>query len=171
MTTTPLWVPLVIAGLGVLGTVLGSVITQRRADHRETLQWDRTRTREREQWAREDVLRTFEQRSSCYMEFEEQIRSTALAVYEAQSGVNSMLDEDWQNSAFQSLLRLQVFAPPDTTAASLSVYDALLRWGEASRENSYHMEAFYDRAHDQYLAAIRRDLGITIHETDMDQSK
>jgi hypothetical protein len=171
MTTTPLWVPLVIAGLGLVGTVLGVVITQRRADYRETLQWERMRTREREQWAREDVLRTFEQRSSCYIDFEEQLRSTALAVYEAQSGIRPILDEDWQTPVFQSLLRLQVFATPETTAAAVNTYDSLLRWAEASDTNSYHAEATYDKAHDQYLAAIRRDLRIDVHGTGMDQSK
>lgn len=163
MTATPLWVPLVIAGLGLLGTLLGVVITQRRADHRETLQWERTRTQEREQWAREDVLRTFEQRSSCYIDFEEQLRLAALAVYEAQSGIRAMLDEDWQTSAFQSLLRLQIFATQETTAAAVDAYDSLLRWAEASDTNSYHAEATYDKAHDQYLASIRRDLRIDAH--------
>ena len=171
MTTTPLWVPLVIAGLGVFGTVMGVVITQRRADHRETLQWERMRAREREQWAREDALRTFDQRSSCYLDFEDQLRSAALAVYDAQSGISSMLEDGWHTSVFQSLLRLQVFATPETTAAAVDAYDSLLRWAEASDTNSYHAEAAYDKAHDQYLAAIRRDLRIHVHGTDVDQSR
>lgn len=171
MTTTPLWVLLVIAGLGLLGTVLGAVITQRKADRRETLQWERMRDREREQWAREDALRTFEQRSSRYMDFEEQLRSTAVAVYEAQSGVGPALEDGWQTPAFESLLRLQVFAMRETKTAAVNAYDSLLRWGEASVANSYHAEATYDKAHDQYLDAIRRDMRINIGGTDMDQSK
>ena len=73
MNTTPLWVPLVVAGLGLLGTAvagLGGVwITQRRADKRETVAWDRQQERERAQWAREDAARTFEFRRSAYADF------------------------------------------------------------------------------------------------------
>lgn len=163
MGTTPLWVPLVIAVLGVLGsiggTVLGVVITQRRSDRRDALQWTRMREREREQLAREDSLRTFDQRRVSYLEFEELLKTTALAVSDTRS--RSQLDEEWQVPVFQSLLKLQVFATPATTAAAEAAYDALLRWGETTSEaNSYHAEAAYDKAHDQYLSHIRKDLGI-----------
>lgn len=64
MNTTPLWVPLFVAGLGLLGTIVGAlggvVITQRRSDEREQAAWDREMQRER--WSREDEARTFEQR-------------------------------------------------------------------------------------------------------------
>jgi hypothetical protein len=43
--TTPLWVPLLVAGLGLLGTIIGTVsgvlITQRRSDRRELAAWER----------------------------------------------------------------------------------------------------------------------------------
>jgi hypothetical protein len=43
--TTPLWVPLVVAALGVVGVVAGTIggviITQRRSDRREALAWER----------------------------------------------------------------------------------------------------------------------------------
>lgn len=171
VTTTPLWVPLLIAGLGLLSAVLGAVITQRRADHRERLQWEQMRDREREQWDREDSLRTFDQRSNCYVDFEAQLRSTAVAVSDARSGIGAVLEDDWQSSTFQSLLRLQVFATPETTAAALAAYDSLLRWGDASDEDSYHFEAAYDKAHEQYLSAIRKDLRIDMRRSNPDQSK
>jgi hypothetical protein len=45
VNTTPLWIPLAVAALGVLGTVIGTIasvlITQRRADKREIEAWDR----------------------------------------------------------------------------------------------------------------------------------
>jgi hypothetical protein len=171
--STPLWVPLVIAVLGVLGTVVGTVLgvvlTQRRSDRREDLQWTHMREREREQLAREDSLRTFDQRRIAYLEFEELLRTAALAVSDTRS--RSELDEEWQVPVFQSLLRLQVFATPATTAAAVAAYDALLRWGETTSEaNSYHSEAAYDTAHDQYLAGIRKDLRIDSGGTDLDQS-
>lgn len=163
---------MVVAVLGLLatvsGTVLGVVITQRRSDRREDLQWARMREREREQLAREDSLRTFDQRRIAYMEFEEQLRSAALAVSDRRS--RSELDEEWQVPVFQSLLRLQVFATPETTAAAVAAYDALLRWSETGDPDSYHAEVAYDKAHDQYLSGIRKDLHIDIYGTDIDQS-
>ena len=61
-----LWVPLVVAAIGLLGTSVGTIagvlVTQRRADRREGLARKREQQRERERWAREDALRTFEQR-------------------------------------------------------------------------------------------------------------
>jgi len=152
-----------------VSTLLGVVITQRNSDRREALQWTRMREREREQWAREDSLRTFEQRKACYLEFEEQLRSAALAVSDTRS--RSALEQEWQVPVFQSLLRLQVFATSETTTAAVDAYEALLRWSETSGANSYHAEVAYDKAHDQYLAAIRKDLRIDIHGTDVDQSK
>ena len=63
MTTTPLWVPLVVAIIGlvatIVGTIAGVLITQRRSDRRETVAWERDRQRERDRWAREDAARTF----------------------------------------------------------------------------------------------------------------
>jgi hypothetical protein len=73
VTTTPLWVPLAVAALGLLGTVVGAIsgvlITQRRADKREVEAWERESQRERERWAREDAARTFEQRRDAYIDF------------------------------------------------------------------------------------------------------
>ncbi len=43
--TTPLWVPMVVAGIGVVGTLLaglaGAVIANRHATAREALTWQR----------------------------------------------------------------------------------------------------------------------------------
>jgi hypothetical protein len=72
-TSIPLWVPLVVAILGLIGTaggaIAGVVITQRRSDARDMTAWQRERDRERERWAREDAARTFELRREAYIEF------------------------------------------------------------------------------------------------------
>lgn len=151
---------LVIAALGLLSTLSGVVITQRSSNRRESQQWTRMREQQREQWAREDSLRTFEQRRICYLEFEEQLRSTALAVSYAQSGFSSALEDEWQVPVFQSLLRLQVFSTPEATQAASDAYDALLRWGGVDGINYPGAEADYDKAHDRYLAIIRKDLRV-----------
>ena len=49
MSPTPLWVPLLVAGLGIVatvaGTVSGVVLPRRKADQRDSLSWDRERKR------------------------------------------------------------------------------------------------------------------------------
>lgn len=58
--------PLVVAAIGVTGTLVGGVtgglVTQRWADRREDRAWTREHERERERWLREDEARTFEHR-------------------------------------------------------------------------------------------------------------
>ena len=57
MSTTPLWVPIVVAGIGVAGTltagIAGGLITQRWADRRDDKTWQRERLREQERWLRD----------------------------------------------------------------------------------------------------------------------
>jgi hypothetical protein len=133
MSTTPLWFSLLIAALGVLGTVGGVAITQRRSDRREDIQWNRMRDKERELWAREDALRTFDQRNSSYTDFEEKLRSTALLVSQSQTHTGPSLETDWQLPVFQSLLRLRVFASQEGAETANEAYNALWRWGGPGR--------------------------------------
>lgn len=52
MSSTPLWVPLVVPGIGVAGTltagIAGGLIAQRSSDRREASAWSREREREHE---------------------------------------------------------------------------------------------------------------------------
>lgn len=100
--TTPLWVPIVIAAVGVVGTfgagVTGVLITQRRADRRDSDAWTREREREAERWAREDEMRTFEHRREAYADFDESLKEMARAAYDHGCGLTdeSELPWDWQ---------------------------------------------------------------------------
>ena len=133
VSTTPLWVPLVIAALGLAASIIGSIggviMTQRRADRREELQWQRDREREQDDRAREDALRTFEQRRACYVDFEEALRGAAQAIWDAGHGTGPPLEKAWHLSAYQSLHRLKIFATPDTALAASKANEALWRWG------------------------------------------
>jgi hypothetical protein len=158
------WLSIVLALTTVLGTLGGVIITQRASVRRDKEQWERTREMERDRWAREDALRTFEQQRSCYIEFEEHLRSAALDVYHTGYGPASRLDDDWKAATYQSLLRLQIFATPEASKAANLAYDALGRWGDQEgvedRTNFYNCEHSYDKAHAEYLRVIRRDLKI-----------
>ncbi len=106
MSSVPLWVPLVVAALGFLGTVgagLGGVlITQRRSDRREGLAWQRERERERQQWKREDALRTFEHRREAYVTYyrelveqETRLNDHALSTVEDRRQAAVHISDDW----------------------------------------------------------------------------
>lgn len=174
VNTTPLWVPLLIAALGVLGTaggaIAGVVITQHRSDRREGVQWTRLREQERERWAREDTLRTFDQRRDSYIDFEEKLRSTALLVSQSQTRTGPSLETDWQLSVFQRLLRLRVFASQEGAETANDVYNALWRWGDmedsyGDEGDAHNAEFVYDEACERFLAVMRRDLRIDLGTT------
>lgn len=93
---TPLWLPLVVAAVGIVGTLSGVWLTQRRADKREAIAWKREQERERDRWAREDVARTFEQRRSAYEEI-----LTALRAYGIE--LNGLVPLKQGGAAFTSL--------------------------------------------------------------------
>ncbi len=84
IATTTVWVPLVTAGVGLVtgvGAALGAAfLTERRADRREELRWQREREDRQEQWQRErgdrqgqwqreDSLRWLQERHLAYARF------------------------------------------------------------------------------------------------------
>jgi hypothetical protein len=73
MGTTPLWVPLVVAGVAVIGTLAGVVFTQIWNSRQEERRWARESDQLREAQAREDLNRTYEHRRAAYVEFEQEV--------------------------------------------------------------------------------------------------
>lgn len=168
MTTTPLWVLLVVALLGVsgsiAGTVVGVLLTQRRSDRREDERWTRERAREHDVWAREDARRTFDERRNCYMDFLQQLREVALATHNAGYELGPGLEFGWNLPLYESLLRLRVFASPNVAHAAQNAYDAAWTWGDAGgsvNEESFHEgQQRFDETETEVLAVIRADLGV-----------
>jgi hypothetical protein len=130
MSTTPLWVPLVVAGLGVLGTIIGTiagvVITQKRSDRREERNWNREREREREQWAREDALRTFEERRNSYLEFYDSLQKMARQTWLYGRGLAEKSAFEWKPPSLDSLHRLRLYASPEVAEAAAVAHDACM---------------------------------------------
>jgi hypothetical protein len=177
VNTTPLWLPLAAAAIGLLGAIIGTIagvlITQRRSDRREQLAWERERQREREHWAREDALRTFEQRRDAYTGFYETLRATARTVYDHGMGLSDPAAEEdegelpfeWNQEVARKLEHLRIYASPEVLAAADGAYNACWRWGHKTRYRNDD-ESFYDRQ-DEFSSAelvlydaIRRDLGL-----------
>lgn len=170
--TTPLWVPLVVAGLGVIGAIVGTVvgvqITQRRSDRREDANWARERDRERDRWSREDESRTFEHRRESYADFYESLKDMARTAYDHGFGFTdeAELPWDWQSPTFRKLQRLSLYATPKVAEAASDAYNAAFRWGSQIKHDDPDDPAFselqelYDAAEVEVLFAIRDDLSI-----------
>ena len=177
MNSTPLWLPLAIAGIGLLGTIMGTVtgvlIAQRRSDRREREIWQRERDRERQLWAREDALRNFEQRRDTYVSFYETLRQAVLKVYDHGMGLSvpppeedeGELPFEWNQEIAHKLQHLQIFASPQVLAAADNAYNACWRWGHVTKYG-IDDDTFYERQEDYnsnelvLYDSIRRDLGM-----------
>jgi hypothetical protein len=157
--------------MGLVGTVSGGVagivLTQRRADKREQLAWDREREREREQWAREDAARTFEHRREACLEFYVAVKEMARTAYNHSYGLTEpALNEGWQVDAFEKLDRLRFYADQELTSSAAEAYNAAWSWGVYGKYDNPETEDFgsrherYTRAELEMLALMRDRLSI-----------
>ena len=172
MNVTPLWVPIVVAVVGVVGTaaagVGGVLLTQRHADRREHAAWERERERERERWAREDEMRTFEHRRTAYASFYETLKDMALRAYDHGYGLSDEVElpEGWQSPTFRNLQLVSLYATPSVLDAASSAYNAAWRWGHEATYDAPEDPTFgdlqeaYDEAEAGVLDAIRIDLAV-----------
>jgi hypothetical protein len=171
---TPLWVPLVVAGIGVLGTlaagIAGVLITQSRSDKRDTKTWDRERKREQERWSREDRVRTFDHRREAYTDYFENIKAMARRAQQStRSDPPTELHPDWFEPTFLSLNRLLVFGSAAVAEAAGAAYSACWSWGTRQGIglnlageviDSHYWEGTYNNLEAALLHAIRDDLQI-----------
>jgi hypothetical protein len=172
MSSTPLWVPLVVAGIGVAGTltagIAGGLIAQRWSDRREASAWARERERERERWAREDDARTFEHRRQAYADFYEAVKALARTAYDHGYGFTEEpeLPEGWQDDAFAKLARLEFYADRPVATAASAAYGAAWSWGQFGKYDDPDDPDFYERQqkyHDaelEMLLLMRQSLSI-----------
>lgn len=136
-TDIPLWVPLLVAGLGLLGTLAGGlggvVIASKMAKEREDVAWTRERQREQERWDREDRNRTFEHRRTAQVEFYEALRSLATIAHDYGMGTldEARLPEGWEEEAFRRLQYLRIYSSPHVVALAMKAYDAAWQCGRA----------------------------------------
>jgi hypothetical protein len=172
MSTTPLWVPLVVAGIGVLGTLAGGIagglLTQRWADRRDDKTWARERVREQERWRREDEARTFEHRREVFEDFYQAVKALARKAYCHGYGFTDgpELPDDWHEDAAAKLTRLGLYADRRVAAAASAAYGAAWSWGENTKYDDPDDPAFYERqqryddAELELLVLIREALSI-----------
>ena len=172
VSTTPLWVPLVVAGMGILGTLTagtaGALITQRWADRRDDKTWARERAREEERWRREDKGRTFEHRREVFEDFYEALKALARKAYDHGHGFTDSpeLPDDWHADAAAKLTRLSLYADRRVAAAASVAYGAAWSWGQNTKYDDPDDPKFYERlqryddAEFELLVLIRETLSI-----------
>jgi hypothetical protein len=87
MRSSQVWLPLVLALLGIGGTLASALLTQRGADQREIARVRLEADRETVRHAREDAARVFDHRRDAYVKFLEAAASELFAWSEdAESG-------------------------------------------------------------------------------------
>jgi hypothetical protein len=162
------WVPLVVAALGVLGTatagVVGVLITQRRADRREQQLWDRERQREREHWAREDMMRTFDQRQRVYVEYYKSLRAMANVADDRANGTKSgPLPKGWGDQTLANAVEMAVFGSSSVAILASDAYYAALQWGTRATFNKElpgNLRENYFKVESALLRLIREELSV-----------
>ena len=168
-STTPLWVPLAVAGLGITGTLFGVFLTQRQANKSDALVWERNQ----QQWDRDDALRTFDHRRDAYVAFYEAVTDMTLAIYNHGIGKSAKPDdsddggmpEGFHLPAHRALQRLRIYATPTVTEAAEDAYGHAWLWGSSARYSQpdhdfYGVQAKFDDAESELLMAIREDLKV-----------
>ena len=162
---TPLWVPLAVAVAGLIGTVGGVWLNQRRADQREQANWNRERAWERERWDREDAARTFDHRRDAYSVFYASVCEMGLRAYNQGTGLRDEEElYEWQPT-FQKLQHLRLYATASIAKAATATYAAASQWARHTTfgqddDQFQELRAKYDAADAELLALIRADLSI-----------
>jgi hypothetical protein len=149
--TTPLWVPLLIAAIGVAGTLIagisGTLIAQRWADQRDDKTWAREREREQERWRRKDEARTFEHRREAFEECYQAVKALARRAYNHGYGFDGTpeLPFDWNADAFAKLQRLGIYVDRRAYGAAERAYNAACSWGTHTKYDDPDDPEFYER--------------------------
>lgn len=145
--STPLWLPLASAGIAVVGTLSGGLVTQRWSDRRDDKTWQRERAREQQRWVREDQARTFEHRREVFEDFYQAVKALARRSYDHGYGFDGTpeLPFDWNADAASKLNRLALYADRDLYGAGAAAYNAAFWWGHHTKYDDPDDPEFYER--------------------------
>ena len=153
--TTPLWLPLAVAVIAVVGTLAGVAFTQVWNSRLEGRRWARENDRLREAQAREDLNRNYEHRRAAYVEFLQEFDRLALS----HSDLASVAPN---NPVYNELIRrstlIWVYGTDEADNLASICVKKLRLWGlhsgRADLADDVHSAAA------SYLFQIREDLGV-----------
>jgi hypothetical protein len=160
MGTTPLWVPLVVAVVAVLGTLSGVIFTQLWNSRLDEKRWKRETQRLSEAQAREDLNRTYEHRRVAYIDFLEEF-DRLLGEYEDYDR-KRINNPDYLNPILSTLgQRLAVIAIYGTHESEDLAHKCRKEFLR-DRDEPGGARHFLDMidARNNYVSQIRKDLGL-----------
>lgn len=163
MRTASTWIPLVVALVGVLGTLAAAVFAQIWQARREAERWKRERKREREIWAREDAKRYFDQEREAHMAFLREWQQGHIVLWPYAKGQKQRDDSasDPLAALHPRFLEVVVFGTSEAKALADKCMATLRQWGESGGgDNEIAASAEMRSAFDAYLRQIRIDLGV-----------
>jgi hypothetical protein len=143
MATTPLWVPLAVAGLAVAGTLAGVIFTQA---------WN-SRLEQRRQ-AREDLNRIYEHRRAAYVDFEAEVWRLR-RMFGGEDAEAAIFDDPRMAGLEDLLIVVHIYGTPEAVQLANKCFGAVHRL--ARREDTGYAIM---HAQDEYLDQIRKDLGV-----------
>jgi hypothetical protein len=161
MATTPLWVPLVVAALAVLGTLAGVVFTQVWNSRLDDRRWARESARLHEAQAREDTNRTYEHRRAAYIDFLrelERLERQYIAWNREPIAPPGPFDARVYNGLYERFSAVVVYG---TREAELLALISLthLQQAAAHPEHPLLVEQAVG-AREDYVKQVRKDLGV-----------
>ena len=169
MTTAPTWVPLVVALVGVLGTLAAAVFAQIWQARREAERWERERKRERDIWLREDAKRYFDQEREAHMAFLREWQQIHIALWPYAKGQKRRDDDvsDPLAALHLRFLEVVVFGTPTAKTLADKCMATLRKWGESGGgDNEIAASVEMRSAFGAYVRQVRIDLGVEVAVND-----
>lgn len=173
-----LWVPILVGVMGIAGTLIGVGLTQRNANHREDIRWEREAARQeldvRRQRDEAHAVWLRDQRLEAYAELVELAGDfwmelvPLIDVLERQDDSSSTLNQT-RNALFAAVGRCKLLGGAEVQLALHQLGDAAENVGhrpyadDPSRESRWRHELLRDAqiAHRRVEDAIRAELGLS----------
>jgi hypothetical protein len=149
MVLLQVYIPLVVALLGIGGVLLNQHMANRREDARIRGEHER----EQRTWAREDAARSYEHRRAAYIEFLNDHHRYWNTVASAHLRDQPEPPEDWLVPLHDRLVEIDIFGTTQAATLARAALDAL-------SDAAYSSVKFDPSALDLLKSQVRRDLMI-----------
>jgi hypothetical protein len=159
MGTTPLWVPLAVAVIAVIGTLAGVGFTQIWNSRQEERRWARESDRLREAQAREDLNRTYEHRRAAYVEFWQEV-DRVVDLLERADREPIAPDDPVFNGLSEHWTLISVYGTDEADTLAFHCLDRLHAWGLHPDRGDLAYGVYSARS--RYVYQIRKDLGVPV---------
>jgi hypothetical protein len=156
--SSEVWLPLVLALLGIGGTLASAQLTQKRADRREAARAELETARETVRHAREDSARLFDHRRAAYLDFLSKIGADLNAWIDRENFGGPPPPEDALVDLWTRLTTVNVYGTPEAARIAEAMYDWLS--AEMFGNKAEDHEGAYIRLSAAFVKQIRRDLGV-----------